>query len=80
MKKKPNPELIDDDNPEWTAETTARALRFSESAFKPETQTARPASGRKTQDGHLIARAQRRLGALESDRPRLADADGEYLG
>lgn len=25
MKKKPNPELIDDDNPEWTAEMFAQA-------------------------------------------------------
>lgn len=29
MKKKPVPELIDDENPEWTAETTARAVPFS---------------------------------------------------
>lgn len=30
MKKKPNPELIDDDNPEWTAADFARARPASE--------------------------------------------------
>lgn len=29
MKKKPNPESIDADNPEWTEETSARAMPFS---------------------------------------------------
>ncbi|MGH8455959.1 MAG: BrnA antitoxin family protein [Stenotrophobium sp.] len=29
MKKKLNPALIDAENPEWTAETTARAASFS---------------------------------------------------
>jgi len=30
MKKRPNPELLDDDNPEWTAEDFARARPASE--------------------------------------------------
>ena len=30
MKKQPNPELIDDENPEWTAEAMARAKPASE--------------------------------------------------
>jgi uncharacterized protein (DUF4415 family) len=30
MRKKPNPELIDDDNPEWTAEDLASARPASE--------------------------------------------------
>ena len=30
MKKHPNPELIDEENPEWTAETLARARPASE--------------------------------------------------
>ena len=29
MKKRPNPELIDDENPEWTEEDFKRALPFS---------------------------------------------------
>ena len=29
MKKQPNPELIDDENPEWTAEDFKRAVPFS---------------------------------------------------
>lgn len=29
MSRKPNPELIDDENPEWTAEEVAGAMRFS---------------------------------------------------
>jgi uncharacterized protein (DUF4415 family) len=29
MKKRPNPELIDDENPEWTAEDFKRAVPFS---------------------------------------------------
>lgn len=29
MKKKPNPEMIDDDNPEWTAEMFRTAVPFS---------------------------------------------------
>lgn len=29
MKKKPTPELIDDDNPEWTAAEFKRAVPFS---------------------------------------------------
>lgn len=28
--KKPNPELIDDENPEWSAEQVAHAKRFAE--------------------------------------------------
>ncbi len=34
MKKRPNPELLDDDNPEWTAEDFARARPAS--AVLPE--------------------------------------------
>ena len=30
MNKKPNPELIDADNPEWTAEDFNNAVRFSD--------------------------------------------------
>jgi uncharacterized protein (DUF4415 family) len=30
MNTKPNPELIDDENPEWTDEDFANSLRFSE--------------------------------------------------
>jgi uncharacterized protein (DUF4415 family) len=30
MSKKPNPELINDDNPEWTDEDFARAKRFAD--------------------------------------------------
>ena len=30
MSKKPNPELIDDENPEWTTEPIARARPASE--------------------------------------------------
>jgi len=30
MSSKPNPEMIDEDNPEWTEEDFARAKRFSE--------------------------------------------------
>ncbi|MDO9144918.1 BrnA antitoxin family protein [Rhodoferax sp.] len=30
MSKKPNPELIDSDNPEWTAEMFAQAKRISD--------------------------------------------------
>lgn len=30
MKPKPNPELIDDDNPEWTKEDFARAIPFNQ--------------------------------------------------
>jgi Uncharacterized protein conserved in bacteria len=30
MNRKPKPDLIDDDNPEWTAEDFARAIPFSE--------------------------------------------------
>ena len=30
MLNKPNPELIDDENPEWTEEDFARAKKFSE--------------------------------------------------
>lgn len=30
MNKRPNPELIDDENPEWTAEEVARAKRLTE--------------------------------------------------
>jgi len=30
MNEKPNPELIDDDNPEWTEETFRAAVRFSD--------------------------------------------------
>lgn len=30
MKKKPNPELIDDENPEWTEESFKSAVSFSE--------------------------------------------------
>ena len=30
MKKKPNPELIDDENPEWTEDDFKRAVSFSE--------------------------------------------------
>jgi uncharacterized protein (DUF4415 family) len=30
MSKKPNPELIDDENPEWTAQTFAKARPASE--------------------------------------------------
>ncbi len=30
MKKKPNPELIDKDNPEWTEEMFKNAISFSE--------------------------------------------------
>lgn len=29
MKKRPNPELIDDENPEWTEEDFKRAVPFS---------------------------------------------------
>jgi len=29
MKRKPDPELIDDENPEWTAAEMARAVPFS---------------------------------------------------
>jgi uncharacterized protein (DUF4415 family) len=29
-RKRPNPELIDDENPEWTQEDFARAKRFSQ--------------------------------------------------
>lgn len=29
MNKRPNPELIDDENPEWTDEETRRAVPFS---------------------------------------------------
>ena len=29
MSNEPNPELIDDDAPEWTSENTARAVQFS---------------------------------------------------
>jgi uncharacterized protein (DUF4415 family) len=29
MKKRPNPELIDDENPEWTKEDFKRAVPFS---------------------------------------------------
>lgn len=30
MSKRPNPELIDDENPEWTDEMFARAVRFAD--------------------------------------------------
>ena len=30
MNKKPNPELIDDENPEWTDEMFERAVRFEQ--------------------------------------------------
>jgi uncharacterized protein (DUF4415 family) len=30
MNRKPKPDLIDEDNPEWTAEDFARAIPFSE--------------------------------------------------
>ncbi|MDR2244498.1 MAG: BrnA antitoxin family protein [Burkholderiales bacterium] len=30
MSKKPNPELIDDDNPEWTEEMFRESIRFSD--------------------------------------------------
>ena len=30
MGKKPDPEMIDDDNPEWTDEMFARAMSFSD--------------------------------------------------
>ena len=30
MSKRPDPELIDDDNPEWTAEDFASAVSFSD--------------------------------------------------
>ena len=29
MKKRPNPEMIDDENPEWTAEEVGRAVPFT---------------------------------------------------
>ena len=43
MKPRPNPEMIDDENPEWTAETTANALRFDE---LPPTLQAKLKGGR----------------------------------
>lgn len=30
MKKKPDPEMIDDENPEWTREEVRTAMRFSD--------------------------------------------------
>ncbi|MCC7101370.1 MAG: BrnA antitoxin family protein [Rubrivivax sp.] len=30
MSKRPDPELIDDENPEWTADEVSRAKRFSD--------------------------------------------------
>lgn len=30
MNPEPNPEMIDDENPEWTTETSVRALRFDQ--------------------------------------------------
>ena len=30
MRPEPDPEMIDDENPEWTAETTASALAFEQ--------------------------------------------------
>jgi uncharacterized protein (DUF4415 family) len=43
MKREPNPEMIDDENPEWTAETTARALTLE---YLPPTLQAKLKGGR----------------------------------
>ncbi|MCL2831083.1 MAG: BrnA antitoxin family protein [Betaproteobacteria bacterium] len=43
MSKKPDPELIDDDNPEWTEEDFKKAIRFSD---LPESLQAKLRRGR----------------------------------
>lgn len=45
MNKKPNPELIDDDNPEWGAEDFKNAKPFSALPATLQTKLARRARG-----------------------------------
>jgi hypothetical protein len=47
--KKPNPELIDDENPEWTEEDFARAVPFS--ALPAELQALLSVEKRVAPDG-----------------------------
>lgn len=44
MSKKPNPELIDDENPEWTEEMFAQAKRISELPATLQAKLGRPPS------------------------------------
>jgi len=45
MKRKPNPELVDADNPEWTAAEARKASSFSELPKTLQTKLARRTRG-----------------------------------
>ena len=60
MKKRPNPELIDDENPEWTEEDFKNALRFND---LPESLQAKLRPGRGPQKAPVKERISIRLSA-----------------
>ena len=87
MKRKPNPQKADRENPAWTKETFARARKARDvlpeifgaaSAAKMLKPRGRPKSGR-ARTSISIRFATGNIGALEGYRPGLANTDGRSI-
>jgi hypothetical protein len=86
MKRKPDPQKADRENPAWTKETFARARKARDvlpeilgaaSAAKMLKPRGRPKSGRARTSLSPIAAGD--IGALEGYRSRLANTDGRNI-
>nr|WP_210399066.1 BrnA antitoxin family protein [Steroidobacter denitrificans] len=75
-KRKPNPEMIDDDNPEWTAEDFARAKPASKVLSAAVLRRFRGAQKAATKERITIRLSPDVIQRFRASGPRLADARG----